>query len=141
MVLQVLPEGKPTRLTLDASDPRKEVGVEFVSREKNERMAFLGALIRNYDPRGVAEFVDATVQKNGHDLYFGVFYDPASNSLSSRRTRAIERKVQGLQRQREFGAEDAKKKELAEALHARSRRLLRMQVHDFINWLKGQGVI
>ena len=141
MVLQVFPEGKPTRLTLDAFDPQTKVGVEFVSDEKNERMAFTGGLIRNYDLKELAGFVNDSVRASGHDLYFGAFYDPACNGFSTRSTRAIEKRADALQRQRNFDAENAAFRELGDAVRAHSTRLLRMQVHDFINWLKGQGAI
>jgi hypothetical protein len=60
------------------------------------------------------------VQAKGKGVCFGAFYDPA---------------VRPDRRGYAEGAEAEK------AARAKSKRLLRLQVKDFVDWLKGQGVI
>ncbi len=63
-------------------------------------------------------------------LYFGTFYDPMAGTLDFRKPLA---EKTSPSRDQLLGAiEDAK---------VESRRLLRMQVQDFLKWLQAQGAI
>jgi len=147
---KVVPNGGPKVLLLSALDPQKRVGVEYVS---SENYADLGGVqsastVHNYDFKEIAAAVDKSVAK-GHDIYFGAFYDPTiylRGGLEKRRqidTLYDERgklKDSRLIAQRDEEINRAYDELLAPA-RAASRDMLQHQVKDFIDWLKGQGVI
>jgi hypothetical protein len=118
----------------DAADPKKKVFVEFLSgpdarrwdweRDKeaaaaqatnSPSTAYIPVLstVDSYDlPQTAAYVVKRVKQQATHKVYFGTFYDPIAGTWNSR----ID-------------------------VRAESRRLLRLQVQDFLKWLQAQGAI
>jgi hypothetical protein len=146
-----------------AADPKKKVFVEFVSERKawrwdwerqKEEGKFYGSTIRSYDLPKTAEYVAKRVKRQANDkLYFGAFYDPLARPDLSKAPTA--KASPGIA---EPGSAPVNVK--AEYLgHGRtdltltwsggplidtkteSRRLLRLQVQDFLKWLQAQGAI
>jgi hypothetical protein len=147
------PESKP--FALGAFDPQKRVGVEYVNRTNyfdlgGERSM---STVQAYDFEGLARTLSHDVRSKAHNIYFGAFYDPATVSpqgwLSDR---AYMQKLDAIYKERDKASDpkvQAEKDREIEAvynqklgpLRAESSRQLRLQVKDFIDWLKGQGVI
>jgi hypothetical protein len=139
-------------LQLSGFDPKKNVAVEFV----NERDYFdLGgprslSTVQQWDFKGVAGSVTRKVEQDGRDLYFGAFYEPATRMsaedekdfvnqvplITSNRKADDKNDQESMRRDLEKIYADATINARAEA-----KRLLRLQVLDFIQWLKAQGVI
>ena len=68
----------------------------------------------------VAQSVSDEVRKQGKGVYFGAFYDPSHEVNLGQRWRDNDAREQATEE---------------------CRRLLLVQVLDFVDWLKGQGVI
>ena len=128
----------------DAADPNKQVVVEFLGqqdagrwdcerdREKGKRTLSTAG---SYDLPKTAAYLAARVKKQAtKKLYFGTFYDPLAGTLDYHKLEA-EKPEPG---QKTFAESYA---EAVEAAKVESRRLLRLQVQDFLKWLKAQGVI
>ena len=103
-------------LQVDLRDPDHQVEIEFVNFDDFDRMcgdcAGLDFEPHAYlDLKRAASHVSSQVERHGKNVYFGTFYDPMVET-------------------------EDKQYNLIE-----SERLLRLQVKDFIDWLKGQGVI
>jgi hypothetical protein len=131
-------------LKTDAADPQRKVFIEFVG-ERDAPFWDLQRLIydgkrdirpgEDYDLPQTAHYVADRVKRDATTkVYFGTFYDPIAKSLDIR-----ERPLGSLAEMASPGTTpppgpwaDAK---------AESRRLLRLQVQDFIKWLQAQGVI
>lgn len=136
-------------LTVDAVDPAKHVAVEFVSvknyaeaggldtgsydvvYEGSNSSGMSMSTVSTYDFAETAKYVAGKVARQKREkVFFGAFYDPAAyEELDSRRTPKTKEEWQ------------ARWAEMDKRSRAESKRLLRLQVRDFIEWLKGQGVI
>jgi hypothetical protein len=104
--------------------------VEFVSRDDFGPLGgdWEGKLYD--DVKQAAAALSDQVQRKGHDLRIGVFYDPVTYG--------------GLRSWGESSDNDddgRSWKSTPEKAKAESKRLLRLQVLDFVNWLKAQGAI
>ncbi|NLE56936.1 MAG: hypothetical protein GX616_01135 [Planctomycetes bacterium] len=119
----VVLSNKSKPLDLDLRDPAKGVAIEFVSASDYISLGgpASGSSVQGLDFKDVAGWVGKNVQEQGRGLHAAVFYDPAARPTSDRQP--------GSWKQR---SEDSKNE---------SKRLLRLQVKDFVDWLKGQGVI
>lgn len=148
------PTGETKPLVLQALDPKKRVGVEIVHARDYEDLGGgrSGSTVQGYDFKRVAEEVRKRVASKGRNLYFGTFYDPMAALGREREDPVFSKKISALYSEYEKATDQAaKQKKEAEIdalyqarldpLKNESRRLLRMQVKDFIDWLKGQGVI
>jgi hypothetical protein len=119
----------------DRADPKKRIGVEFVSQRDYDRLGGASSMstVQLYDMKEVAQSVADTVGKNAKEkLYFGVLYDPVGRMESSRTQSG---KAKTREERTKFYAESARKSK------AESERLLRLQVQDFLKWLQAQGAI
>ncbi|MHC4696712.1 MAG: hypothetical protein ACYTFA_08225 [Planctomycetota bacterium] len=106
-------------LEVDLTDPQGKVGLEYVAQADTFRLGGDFALPK-YDLKTVADSVSQQVRKQGKGLYFGALYDP-SGELDARL-----RWARGEKR---------------DEAQTECKRLLRLQVKSFVEWLKGQGVI
>jgi hypothetical protein len=147
---KVVPTGDAKVFFLDALDPKKRVGVEFVSYDHyfdlgGEQSA---STVQDYDFKRIAAGVDKAVAQS-HDIYFGAFYDPMSsrqqNTEMQSRLRTLYDERRKLTNTDKIAEKDAEIRhayeEMNAAARAMSHALLEQQVRDFIDWLKGQGVI
>ncbi len=121
-----------------ASDPKKKVYIEFLSRRNARHWdferevkdgKFRVSTVQSFDmPKTTAYVAERVKQEAAEKIYFGTFYDPMAERLdfskvapSSEPGRTIREKMNP------FTVE--------------SKRLLRLQVQDFLNWLQAQGAI
>ncbi len=120
-------------LETDLYDPQHHVAIEYVSETDFDRLGgkeegqSWTKLIRMKD---VAASVNERVHADGHGVYFGAFYDPAVYVRSG-----IWSPPDEPDRVRETVVKSKP------AAGAEAKRLLRLQVQDFIDWLRAQGVI
>lgn len=135
-------------LEVDLFDEETGIAVEFLSHDDFDRLGGNGDEWRSRLP-DLALTVGGEVRKHGRGMHFAVLYDPV--------TRVRFRDIL-LRDPQEDGAStvfpsvnldpeavwesyrDARDKADAKA-RAESAQLLREQVKDFVDWLKGQGVI
>ncbi len=114
--------GTTKPLNVDLQNDEHDIAIEFVSTADYWVLGGFQNMmsVQEYDFQHVAQDVASEVQKHGHDVYFGTFYEPGVDveygSIS------------------DWGKVQAKGKEEA-------KELLREQVQDFIEWLQAQGVI
>jgi hypothetical protein len=133
----------------DAADPEKRVFVEFLGERKAFRWqrerameledqniwSQLMSTVRSYDlPRTAHYVADRVKQDATNKVYFGTFYDPIAKSLEP------SQRLDGLLAEKTPPGKPPPPGPWADA-KAESRRLLRLQVQDFIKWLQAQGAI
>jgi hypothetical protein len=119
-------------LDLDLRDPNKKIGITYVSQDECLRLGLNRPDRFGSDLRSAAANVAESVRRQGPDMCFAVFYDPVTTHASP-----------GMRR---YFKEDPSSKtpppfEELDAAKLESKRLLRLQVKDFVDWLKGQGMI
>ena len=143
MVLRnVVDHKKGVPLLADGCDPNRSIAVEYVSQEdhRDVRSPVLST-VTSYDFKGISESVVEEVEKHGkQQVHFGTFYDPCV-PLDFGKTTAQAEAMQKASKEEQRIARRKHYEAIRDAAKAESRRLLRQQVLDFVNWLKGQGVI
>ena len=103
-------------------------------RKENEEAA---ATFTLYDTKGTAEQLREELVSYGPDIALGIFYDPCNDVDMEG---AYDAMAKAEEQGRAFDWEGAKLEQEARA-RAKSEEELRAQVRDFLDWLKGQGVI
>ncbi len=153
--LTAKPSGRDARpLRLDLRDSAHGVGVEFVSQSDCGEMrtdhddstgTITWSSVHEYDFKSTANWISKCANEQGRSLRLGVFYDPLERSKPRTDSRQTSRPPGGLDDVEAMKAalleiESILKMTREERL-VESKRLLREQVKDFVDWLKGQGVI
>ena len=114
---------------VDLYDSKLHIAIEYVSADDFYVLGgTAGEGIASYGPHNhhsVASNLAKAVSGQNEPIYFGTFYDPVQWWTRPGHE-------QPDQRDWHYSWEDAE---------SASRELLRRQVEDFIEWLKGQGVI
>jgi hypothetical protein len=133
-------ESKQEPPKADAGDPKKKVFIEFVGasdarhwdwERSREAGKWIISSVQSYDLPKTANYVVERVKQQTTDkLYSGVFYDPMAGILDFSKLQA--KKPSPGKLDFEAAMADAK---------VESRRLLRLQVQDFLKWLQAQGAI
>jgi len=128
-----------------AADPKKKVFVEFVSQRKAwrwnyERGKEEGNLhlstVQSYDMPKTAAYVAKRVKQQAADkIYFGTLYDPIAGTID------IQKAAAQSPPGKSTGQLTRRLLQLRVDARAESRRLLRLQVQDFLEWLQAQGAI
>jgi hypothetical protein len=139
-------------LEVDGIDPAHHVAIEFLSYDDHRR--FGGPCPAwEIDSHDVADRLRREVSRSGHDVYFASFYDPVTYVRFERIHAAVAdmEKRDGIDSaaspETESGWDERrsryeKAREIAgREARAESRENLRAQVVDFVDWLRGQGVI
>ncbi len=148
----------------DAADPKKNVFVEFLSerdadhwdweRMKEEDKMVIST-VHSYDMPKTAAYVASLVKRQATDkLYFGAFYDPLAGTLDpskqiaellaaglAKSSNKVAAKVETLGNGRTTMTLSVPADAGLLDPRAESRRLLRLQVQDFLKWLQAQGAI
>jgi hypothetical protein len=128
---------RPEPFKADAADSKKRMAIEFVSERECRDLDFAqqwenskdgtmhSSSVHRYDFPKTSEYLAEKVRKTGRTpVYFGTFYDPLSGKMDSG---SLTNGASML---------DAEAKIVTE-----SKRLLRLQVQDFVKWLQGQGAL
>ena len=129
-------------LSVDLLDNDRQIAIEYITNTDN---GFLGGPIhqrgnysssRHYDLIDTALYLRDKLQGVPLGLHFGIFYDPLTNAKSFVRWT-------GNESRNPFGdwLKNRNSEERRNPAREESKRLLREQVRDFIDWLKAQGVI
>ncbi len=126
-------ENRETPLKMDLVDPVRKIAVEFVSPGDSAALGGTtidGTLVTD-DIIGVAKSLGDQIRKSPKrpDLYYGIFYDPC----------VVDNAPRMVTRQAPAPGKVATPATTAPATAPQD--LLRAQVKDFIEWLKGQGAI
>jgi hypothetical protein len=162
-------EKTPRPFESDGADPKKKVFVEFVSqydahrwdweqqREARPDGPFTISTVREYDLPKTSVFVAGRVKRRATDkVYFGTFYDPVAGEMDFVKLAAqlgvtpgdaspaemIKGELRSMGAKvmsRVDGLSPMERMEME--ARAKSRRLLRLQVRDFLEWLQAQGAI
>ena len=132
----------PTTLAIDLISTRRHVAVEFISEDEYIKLGGVDSRssVQVYDFQEAADNLSRHVEVAGREMYFGVFYDPVMGKLDLEsfwtKPKPIGTTDEEWSKQFEQLSEAAK-----ETARARSKEQLRLQVRDFVDWLKAQGVI
>ncbi len=145
----VPPSERP--LIASAADPHQKVVVEFVSQRNCHQLGAPSSMstVQSYDLEAVAKSVAAKVQQQGQaKLYFGTFYDPMADTSETRDISRSKASTEAVKTNEQWegvkftnGVLTATLPPQGAAAKPDSRRLLRLQVQDFIKWLQAQGAI
>jgi hypothetical protein len=122
---------KPLRLS--GLDPERRVAVEFITKANYRDLGGPGSTstVQDYDFKEVAGYIAAKVKKQGKEpIYLGLFYDPA-----------VRLDIETIHKKYEKTGVRAAWKEAEKESKNATRNLLRLQVRDFVAWLKKQKVI
>jgi hypothetical protein len=121
--------GKTNPLSADIVDDKHHVAVEYVSESDYFHLGGprSGSTVQGYNFKNVAASVAKAVEKKGPGVYFGTFYDPMTKADWTKSKDEKDWSKRWEQARTQGGTE--------------AKRLLRLQVKDFVDWLKGQGVI
>jgi hypothetical protein len=125
--------GKARTLNVDILDNKHKVAVEYVSQVDYFRLGGVPSRhsVQCYALKEVAGYVAQQVGEQGKGIHFGAFYDPYPRDWKTLK-RLMRDDHAAFRKELEEGTRKAA---------VESKRLLRLQVKDFIDWLKGQGVI
>ena len=162
-------EKAPRPFESDAADAKKKVFVEFVSDSDARDWDLVAQLearpngpielstVKEYDLPKTSAFVASRVKRRATDkVHFGTFYDPVAGRIDYEKLVAQTGAAAGAQtppakvkaKAKSIGSsvrtyvDGRSPQERMEAqAKAESRRLLRLQVRDFLKWLQAQGAI
>jgi hypothetical protein len=130
-------------LRTDLADLQRSVAVEFISYDDFDPLGGNDREGASMDFVAVATAVDDEVRRQARGLYFAAFYDPTQYMLHGEgfdpnglTDLSDEQQWQEFQRRSDEAFNNAR-----DNVRAKARELLRLQVQDFVAWLKGQGVI
>lgn len=122
-------------LRIDLLDPVRHIGVEFVNATEYEELGGPDGSGWTVDLKATAGRVGDAVRTQGEGICVGLFYDPVrSYTFFPPPAKADNPQPENDNRQPRWAA-------TPEAAREESRLLLRMQVRDFVDWLKGQGIL
>jgi hypothetical protein len=135
----VVAPGEEAALSVDLVDSTHQIAVEYVSISD---YGSLGGPVyepgtlssaHHYDFAETAQFAGRHIKGKPAGAYFGVFYDPLAH---------VGQFVKWTGKQQQgplpWMWDTDERRQMADA---ESKRLLRQQVKDFVDWLKAQGVI
>jgi hypothetical protein len=151
-------------LKVDGIDSAKKVAFEYVSGDDYillrmlEPEAYCGepegvSRVYGYSLYNVAQGLSEHLRGTDQDYYVGIFYDPITLIKDDPYSRVrkynnhLWREVEDLSggnktlRDLETNIEQKAHEYKTRSKRAESKRLLRLQVRDFANWLKAQGAI
>ncbi len=128
-------KGSAGTFSVDRANAQKHLAVEFISQREYSKAGGLSSMstVQSYDFRQTARRLAEDIGKQAKDkVYFGVLYDPLASSAAEEF-----KKKQPKTREEWQGYIKARQQEGT----TESKRLLRMQVQDFLKWLEAQGAI
>lgn len=144
-------DGSAKPFLADRENPQKRLALEFLSEK--DYFSKAGApssmsTVQSYDFRGTAKRLAEDIRKQGQEkVYLGIIYDPVANpeypkGVQLQTQQEWEKSLkQGSPEAKTASERDASAKALRLQETNESRRLLRLQVQDFLKWLEAQGAI
>jgi hypothetical protein len=143
-VSQIIPGGIMP-LEVDLADKDRRVVVEFVSRDDDFTFGGTRDTIessRDIDFRGIAKLLAAQIADadKTSGRFYGGFYDPAVRSEDIPFPKIAENATEE-ERKRAWDQYNQSARKAGDEFERKPAELLRAQVRDFIEWLKGQGAI
>lgn len=136
---------------VDLQNAQRGVAVEYVSASDEEALdrTFWNSTAQRYDTAGTARRIAERVRSDGRGAFVGVFYDPLPPEVDGPTWQLIQQLAQAFANPnagRSGGSTVSEDRRPPggtehESGEDQARRLLREQVKDFVEWLKGQGVI
>lgn len=149
-----LPTPSRVPLELDLKDSQHAVAIEFVSMHDDAalRASSPGPLsVSEVEMIDTARQIARRVRADGRGAFVGVFYDPVFDRKAlglNPRNDDVARELRDLSRtvlvySGSYASEQDKQRSarIREMMSTEPKRLLREQVRDFVEWLKGQGAI
>lgn len=130
----------PGPLVVDLQDIEHAINIEFVSRDDFELLGgSMDVRAAVLDIKSVADSVAAEVNRQGQSIYFGAFYEPVVYAD----WRAVRNDASGELANSVSALEEYKimNRHAKQQCERRTQEDLRLQVRDFVDWLKAQGVI
>ncbi|HEY5910833.1 MAG TPA: hypothetical protein VJA21_09545 [Verrucomicrobiae bacterium] len=128
-------KGSAEAFSVDRANAQKHIAVEFVSQQEYSKAGgpFSMSTVQSYDFRQTARKLAEDLGQQAKDkVYLGVLYDPLESS-------AAEEFKKKQPKTRQDWRAYAKARTLEGTTE--SKRLLRLQVQDFLKWLEAQGAI
>ncbi len=118
---------KPTNPTLDAVDKKHNIAFAFISED--DGVIFTGSTAYESNALAKAKSVAKSLKSTKGTQSIGVFYDPMPSRLVMNNGEVdYNATIDRLEHSRKTG-------------RATAEQQLRLQVQDFVKWLKAQGVI
>lgn len=127
-------QGSAKPFAVDRENPQKRIAVEFLSQRDYHSKAGAPSemsTVSSYDFKETAKNLAQDIQKQAQEqVYLGMLYDPLAKTpdLSALKTRPQESWTKAYLRMQQEATSE-------------SKRLLRLQVQDFLKWLEAQGAI
>jgi hypothetical protein len=140
-------DGPDTIFVADALDPAKKVAIEFVAASDYETLGgpAPSSTAITIDTKEVAGYLSQQVKAKGKGLYFGAFYDPVAYPDEEMRNDQMTylncQQTNEAERKKCVSDYDYKVVMDRIRLTKASKDLLKLQVKDFADWLKAQGVL
>jgi len=128
---------KNGNLMLDGYSTDKRIGFEFVSSADYKEWEVnqgTRSTVDDYDFLSTAKLLQKGIEDNKQDTNIGVFYNPMTPYEDIKPFLEVPEKKNGESQTVDFDMIQAKTNEMA-------LEQLRLQVRDFLEWLKAQGVI
>ena len=125
---------KKGNLTLDGYDADKKIGFEFISVDDYKKWAGnekVWSSIETYDVKNTAKLLQKGISNKNGDSNIGIFYDPmpldevfiSADEIAKKEGKSVDYH------------------EISKKVIEMADEQLRLQVRDFLEWLKAQGVI
>jgi hypothetical protein len=125
----IIDSSKIGDLKLDGYDGGKKIGFEFVSKEDYDSWHVeegIRSSVEDFDFLSTAAILRDGLEKDNGEASIGVFYNPM---------------VMLSKEELKLGDEDRDWEGMAVKVNDMGKNELRMQVKDFLEWLKAQGII
>lgn len=131
-------------LETDGWNQEKQIAFEFVSKSDVENWyedSGVWSSVSNYDMIDTAQDLRAGLAEKKNTVMTGIFYDPCSSVYDYGEYGRLEEKFDIHSENPDYEGFELSKEAYEKTIQENSEDDLRLQVRDFIDWLKGQGVI
>lgn len=125
----IIDSSKTGDLKLDGYDSGKKIGFEFISKEDYDSWHVeegIYSSVEDFDFLSTAAILRDGLEKDNEEASIGVFYNPM---------------VRLSEDELKLGDEDRDWEGMAVKINDMGKDELKMQVKDFLEWLKAQGII
>lgn len=125
--------GSAEALSVDRANAQKQIAVEFISQREYSKVGGPSSMssVQSYDFKETAKSLAQDIRKQAQEkVYLGLLYDSLAKTpdLNTLRSLPQESRTKAYRAMQQEAASE-------------SKRLLRLQVQDFLKWLEAQGAI